>query len=78
GFELATAHLLDIGHRRVAFLNGQTVGGYLQGRPNFFAQARLGFERAFRRARLAPDPHLYVESAPPDHGGPEPPSKPSD
>lgn len=53
GGELAASHIIEMGHRRIAFLNGPA---YL--RP--CADRRTGVLRAFRRAGLDPDTHLTI------------------
>jgi LacI family transcriptional regulator len=53
GAQAATAHLLDLGHRRVAFVEG------LAGAPS--SQRRLaGFRAALQLAGLVPEPELIV------------------
>lgn len=50
-FERATNLLLDLGHRRIALLNGFE-------RMDFAARRRAGFEKAIRDRNLSPDPDL--------------------
>ncbi|MEL7299557.1 MAG: substrate-binding domain-containing protein [Pseudomonadota bacterium] len=50
-FARATELLLDLGHRRIAFLNGLES-------MDFARRRRAGFERALSKAGLAPDPAL--------------------
>ncbi|MBD8891112.1 substrate-binding domain-containing protein [Roseibium litorale] len=54
-FERATDLLLDLGHRRIAFLNGLE-------NMDFAIRRRAGFERAFQNRGLAPDPSLMRQS----------------
>lgn len=52
-FELATARLIEFGHRRIAFLNGP--------QEYYFAYLRnRGFLKALADAKLTPDPALVV------------------
>ena len=52
-FERATRFLLDLGHRRIALVNGiETM--------DFALRRRRGFERALAAADLTPDPGLMV------------------
>ena len=50
-FERATRFLLDLGHRRIGFLNGPED-------MDFAIRRRAGFEAALREAHLTPDPAL--------------------
>lgn len=50
-FEKATHHLIDLGHRRIALLNGKET-------MNFAQRRRVGYEDAMRTAGLAIDPGL--------------------
>ncbi len=52
---LATRHLLDLGHTRIAVVNGQPEDGSVAP----FRRQR-GFELAFAEAGLIPDPALYA------------------
>lgn len=58
GARLATRHLLDLGHTRIAM-----IGGDRDESPHFTAPhaRREGFRRALREAGLEPDPRLEVE-----------------
>lgn len=53
GGEMAANHVIEMGHRRIAFLNGPA---YI--RP--CADRRTGVLRAFRKAGLDPDVHLTI------------------
>ncbi|MEL6952094.1 MAG: LacI family DNA-binding transcriptional regulator [Pseudomonadota bacterium] len=54
GFQAATGHLLGLGHRRIALVNGpETL--------DFAARRRRGFERAFEAAGLSADPTLMFQ-----------------
>jgi LacI family transcriptional regulator len=77
GAQAATQHLLDLGHRRIAFIEG------LAGAPS--SQRRLaGFHAAFEQAGIRPEPELIVAGDYTQAGGrraaqklfslPEPPS----
>lgn len=57
GGRLATRHLLDLGHRRVAF-----VGDAIEGSLPFVSSARRhrGYQDALRAAGIAPEPALAV------------------
>lgn len=56
GGYLATRHLLDLGHRRVALIGGPDYASSAKGR-------RAGYRRALLEVGLAPDPRLVVGSA---------------
>ncbi len=60
GAYLATRHLLDLGHRRIALLEGPRKYKPL-------SQRRAGYLRAFDDADLSPDPLLMIK---PLHPGP--------
>jgi LacI family transcriptional regulator len=62
GAERATAHLLSLGHRRVAFLGGRR-GMVVQ------EERAEGYARALRAAGLPADPALVVEAASSRDGG---------
>ncbi len=47
GMELAVSHLVDLGHRAIAFINGDTT-------LSTAAERRAGFEESMRRIGLAP------------------------
>jgi LacI family repressor for deo operon, udp, cdd, tsx, nupC, and nupG len=53
--ELATCHLLELGHHRIGLIGGTTVDPYEFIVPHL---RRQGFERAHVRASLDPDPDL--------------------
>ncbi|NKX46177.1 substrate-binding domain-containing protein [Roseicyclus persicicus] len=55
-FRRATDFLLDLGHRRIALLNGQEAFDFAQRR-------RRGFEEALAARGLAPLPHLMADDA---------------
>jgi LacI family transcriptional regulator len=55
-FRRATDFLLDLGHRRIALLNGQETFDFAQRR-------RRGFEEALAARGLSPLPHLMAEDA---------------
>jgi LacI family transcriptional regulator len=55
GAQILTNHLLQLGHRRIALVNGQRDVATARDR-------RRGFERAMREAGLTPDPALIMES----------------
>jgi LacI family transcriptional regulator len=55
GARQATEHLLALGHRRIAFLTGQTID--LSG-----MERLLGCQQALARAGIAPDPALVRQS----------------
>ena len=57
GAELATAHLIAQGHRRIAFFGGHAGSSSCQ-------QRRSGFLKAMKRARLKVPKGYLVESAP--------------
>jgi LacI family transcriptional regulator len=59
GAELAVAHLLELGHRRIAYVSSATV------EPNTDDARRGGYERTLRRAGVEPSPELVLELAPP-------------
>ena len=64
-FEIATDHLLGLGHRRVAFLNYVLrEKGWSGTTP---ARNRQGYLRSFRKRRMSPPPELYVEAVSEDH-----------
>lgn len=70
GFEAATAHLLSLGHGRVALLNMPTEAN---GAPVAVAcMIRRGYGRALRRAGMDAGADLYVEATTPEVGGREP------
>ncbi|MFD2175512.1 LacI family DNA-binding transcriptional regulator [Rhodobacter lacus] len=52
-FERATRFLIDLGHRRIALVNGLEE-------MDFALRRRRGFERALGERGLAPDPHLML------------------
>lgn len=54
GIGLAVEHLLGLGHRRIALLNGSLTEPYFQERYN-------GYELALRLNGIVPDPALVVE-----------------
>ena len=61
----AAAHLIERGHRRIAYLPGRTNPPGMQ---QAGAEERLnGFHRALREAEIAPDPALIL---PGDYGEP--------
>jgi LacI family transcriptional regulator len=64
GARRATEHLLDLGHRRIAFLGGR-AGMLVQ------EDRRAGWEKALKGAGLGADPHLAVEATPNRDGGVE-------
>lgn len=54
-FERLTGHLIELGHRRIALINGlETM--------NFAARRRAGYERALRSAGVDPDPRLMASA----------------
>ncbi|NLC47639.1 MAG: LacI family transcriptional regulator [Firmicutes bacterium] len=55
GAKLATEHLLSLGHRKVAFINGLM-------RYHASRARKAGFEEAFAQAGLQPDPNLIMET----------------
>lgn len=57
GAELATMHLIERGHRRIAFFGGHAQSSSCQ-------QRRAGFIKAMKRARLKVPGDYLVESAP--------------
>jgi LacI family transcriptional regulator len=59
---LATRHLLDLGHRRIACVRGPAD------RPGCGERAH-GYARALKEAGLAPDPANIVHTAPSSEGG---------
>jgi LacI family transcriptional regulator len=61
GVELAAAHLLSAGHRRIGFLGGQ-IGPVLEQRLN-------GYKSALAKAGVAFDPHLVFAANPTRQGG---------
>ncbi len=69
GFEQAVTHLLALGHRNVAFLNGPSGDGATATTPNVFGRIRQGYLRGLKRAGVPLDPQLYVEAGPPEFQG---------
>jgi len=65
-FELATEHLLKLGHERIAFVNhaGSTHGDAKQN--------KLGYVRALRRYGVYPNEDYYVEAPAPEESSDEP------
>jgi LacI family transcriptional regulator len=61
-FHRAASHLIDLGHRRIALINGST-------RFTFAAHREKGFRRALAEHGLAPDPRLIGEGAMTDEVG---------
>ena len=61
-FHRATSHLLDLGHRRIALINGST-------RFTFAVHRERGFREAFAARGLTPDPRLIGEGAMTDEVG---------
>jgi DNA-binding LacI/PurR family transcriptional regulator len=61
GGRVATEHLLELGHERIAFLGDEERNAY-----GFSSSAsrRAGYEAALRAAGLEPDPALVVRTAP--------------
>lgn len=57
---LATTHLLDLGHRRIALIRGEIENPFGFVVPRL---RQLGFERALRSHGLEPDPALYVDGS---------------
>ena len=57
GARLATAHLLQRGHRRIAFFGGHADSSSCRER-------RLGYQDALAEASIAVDPALMIETAP--------------
>ncbi len=57
GARLATEHLLQLGHRRIAFVGGHTTSSSCK-------QRRLGYTEALRAAGVEPDAGWLVECAP--------------
>lgn len=57
GAELATAHLIERGHRRIAFYGGHADSSSCQ-------QRRAGYEKAMRRAGLRMRKQWMIETAP--------------
>ena len=55
GGELAVNHLLDLGHRRIAFIGGPDRVGQVQDR-------RLGAERALKAAGISPDELINIRT----------------
>ncbi|MHA7874570.1 LacI family DNA-binding transcriptional regulator [Roseivivax sp.] len=52
-FERATRHLIELGHRRIAFVNGREE-------MDFAHRRRLGYEAALAASAIEPDPWLMV------------------
>jgi len=67
-FENAAAHLLALGHRRIALLNSVVTAG-ARDRSSAAWQQRQGYLSAMDRAGLDP---IYVEARPPETHGPLP------
>jgi LacI family transcriptional regulator len=57
GAQLATGHLLSLGHRRIAFFGGHADSSSCQ-------QRRLGYDEAMRAAGVSPEPQWLVECTP--------------
>ena len=57
GARLATEHLLQLGHRRVAFFGGHAGSSSCR-------QRREGYAAAMKAAGLAPEPQRLIETAP--------------
>lgn len=55
--EMATRHLIDLGHRRIGLIGGTTVDPYEYVVPHL---RRHGYERAHAAAGLTPDPDLFA------------------
>jgi LacI family transcriptional regulator len=55
GGRTLTRHLLDLGHRRIALINGQHDVATARDR-------QRGYEEALREYKLTPDPRLIIES----------------
>ncbi|MEQ1899142.1 MAG: LacI family DNA-binding transcriptional regulator [Devosia sp.] len=64
GIRAAVRHLLDLGHRRIAF-----VGGFAD--TQVFGERVEGYRAALSEAGIAPSPELIVNSAPSRAGGAE-------
>jgi len=58
GFELATEHLLNLGHRRIALINHMSFPAH--GSLCVATRNRDGYLRAFRRRQARPPADLYV------------------
>ncbi|WP_280154198.1 LacI family DNA-binding transcriptional regulator [Piscinibacter sp. XHJ-5] len=61
GVRMATRHLVDTGHRRIAFLGGRTGPAY--------AERLRGYRKALAAARIPFDPQLVIEADPGRGGG---------
>lgn len=57
GARMATEHLLELGHRRIAFFGGHADSSSCRER-------RSGYADAMRAAKIEPLPHWFVETAP--------------
>lgn len=57
GARMATEHLLELGHRRIAFFGGHADSSSCRER-------RAGYADAMRAAKIEPLPHWFVETAP--------------
>ncbi len=70
GFELATAHLLALGHRRVAYLGTpiDPTEVNVKNRPAW--RGRLGYWRALKHAGIPADPGYCEEASIPELDGP--------
>ena len=66
GFEQVVAHLLALGHRRIALLNAGTPS------TGAAERVRTGYLRAMKRTGDGEDPDLYVEADLPETHGREP------
>lgn len=63
--ELATDHLLELGHRRIGLVRGEVENPFGFVVPQL---RQLGFERAHSRRGLRPDPSLFVDGSFTVHG----------
>lgn len=58
GGDLATTHLIDLGHRRIAYLSAALLPGQVD------RDRRYGYRRALRRARITPAKELVLRLPP--------------
>ncbi len=72
GFELATNHLLSLGHRRIAYINLSPEGWTPMAVERLIVGPRSGYFRALKRAGVRPEPGLYMELPAPETVGPGP------